>query len=453
MNAELALLLYQDLEIKPFMNHSVIQAMARTKLKLWTSSLDLTRTPKHCILNYDVGEEVAFDGSGSSDPKGNQLVFKWFFGDGHESSEMNPIHVYEESGTYTVTLFVQDNLNQVQQLSKTVYVGHPPVATILSPADGDEFYVGQVLTVEGEAFHLNGTSFEDFELIWEVRKHHDDHYHPFLDPVNGNNIKLPPGPHPEDFHAATNSYLEVILYAKDTESGLTGKTSRLVQPILVSVGIDSFPPVLIVRVDDEPVTAYQTIVSWQEHELELVAEDQPPYMFVAWSDGWINPIHSIPLNASELSITAVFCSENEGTCADNLEWCTGICSEKICIAENVVATSPPDQNGSFDENRYPNAVAMTFFVVIGIGVIAIGAIFLRRRILLNSQQTLKVQTESTSAEGPHEQPLKSKDEESPGGFFHNSDDVSDILSNDDSKPAYGTVVTHDTTPSTNDQLL
>ncbi|KAG7354350.1 microbial collagenase precursor [Nitzschia inconspicua] len=200
--------------------------------------------------NYDVGEEVAFDGSGSSDPEGNQLVFKWFFGDGHESSEMNPIHVYEETGTYTVTLFVQDNLNQVQQLSKTVYVGDPPVATILSPAEGDEFYVGQVLTLEGEAFHLNGTSFEDLELIWE------DHYHPFLDPVNGNNIKLPLGPHPEDFHAATNSYLEVILYAKDTESGLAGKTSRLVQPMLVSVGIDSFPPGLMVRVDDKPVTAY-----------------------------------------------------------------------------------------------------------------------------------------------------------------------------------------------------
>jgi PKD repeat protein len=122
---------------------------------------------------YDVGEAVAFDGSGSSDPEGNPLVFKWFFGDGNESNEISPTHVYENTGEYTVTLFVEDSLKQVQQLSKTVSVGDPPVVTILSPAEGDQFYVGQVLTVKGEAFHLNGTAFADSELVWEVRKHHD----------------------------------------------------------------------------------------------------------------------------------------------------------------------------------------------------------------------------------------------------------------------------------------
>jgi PKD repeat protein len=123
--------------------------------------------------NYDVGEEVSFDGSGSTDPEGETLVFKWFFGDGNESNEISPTHVYDEPGEYTVSLFVQDNLNQVQQLSKTISVGDPPKATIISPAEGDQFYVGQILTVVGEAFHANGTAFEDTELVWEVRKHHD----------------------------------------------------------------------------------------------------------------------------------------------------------------------------------------------------------------------------------------------------------------------------------------
>lgn len=122
---------------------------------------------------YDVGDEVSFDGSGSSDPEGNPLTFKWFFGDGSQSSEISPTHVYEEPGEYKVTLFVEDSMGQIQQLSKAVAVGDPPVATIISPSEGDEFYVGQVLTVVGEAFHLNGTKFEDSELVWEVRKHHD----------------------------------------------------------------------------------------------------------------------------------------------------------------------------------------------------------------------------------------------------------------------------------------
>lgn len=127
--------------------------------------------------NYDVGDEVSFDGSKSTDPEGNTLSFKWFFGDGNESSEMSPTHVYGAQGEYTVTLFVEDDFNQVQQMSKTVAVGDPPIATIISPAEGDQFSVGQVLTVVGEAVHANGTAFNESQLVWEVRKHHDVSIH------------------------------------------------------------------------------------------------------------------------------------------------------------------------------------------------------------------------------------------------------------------------------------
>ena len=34
---------------------------------------------------------------------------KWNFGDGSTSSEQNPMHTYEESGPYTVTLTVTDS--------------------------------------------------------------------------------------------------------------------------------------------------------------------------------------------------------------------------------------------------------------------------------------------------------------------------------------------------------
>ncbi len=55
------------------------------------------------------GSDVQFDGSASSDPDGSIVSYLWEFGDGGESSEMNPVHSYAASGTYNVTLTVYDD--------------------------------------------------------------------------------------------------------------------------------------------------------------------------------------------------------------------------------------------------------------------------------------------------------------------------------------------------------
>lgn len=266
-----------------------------------------------------------------------------------------------------------------------------------------------------------------------------------MDPINGNNIDLSPAPKPEDFYASTNSYLEVILYAKDEETGLTGKAVRLVQPSLVTVGIDSFPPGLIVRVDDEPVTAYQTIVSWKEQDLELIAEDQPPYIFVSWSDGSTDPNHSIRLNYSEPAVTAVFCSE--GPCTEDLECCSGICFQDTCVDEESPETEPsssgssPSQGNGSDATKDPNANATTtmtvFFVVIGVVVVVGAAACFTRTVCLKSKQ----QPFSTPLEV---HPGKCDDEEAPlaGNPSSNADASINPLS-EESKPDGSTVVTQD----------
>ena len=59
-------------------------------------------------INVQAGEVVQFIGTESTDPDGDPLTYRWIFGDGAVSNEADPSHMYEESGTYTVMLTVDD---------------------------------------------------------------------------------------------------------------------------------------------------------------------------------------------------------------------------------------------------------------------------------------------------------------------------------------------------------
>ncbi len=55
------------------------------------------------------GDVVVLDGGGSRDPEGGVLRYIWDFGDGTSADIVNPTKVYEQSGTYPVTLTVEDD--------------------------------------------------------------------------------------------------------------------------------------------------------------------------------------------------------------------------------------------------------------------------------------------------------------------------------------------------------
>ena len=61
------------------------------------------------------GLEVSFDGSESYDPKagGGLKILTWDFGDGEKSTEISPKHIYNKEGTFTPTLVLVDNENNV----------------------------------------------------------------------------------------------------------------------------------------------------------------------------------------------------------------------------------------------------------------------------------------------------------------------------------------------------
>lgn len=288
---------------------------------------------------YQVGETVQFDGSGAVDPDGDEITYEWFFGDDgvETSNEMSPIHVYDSPGQYKVTLIVTDTAGQAQQKSTTIVVGTIPTANILLPEEGQQFSVGQVLRLQGEAFHANGTAFAPSQLLWEVRKHHADHWHPFLDPFDGNDFDLYPAPEPEDFFASTNSYLEIILYAID-ENGLTGEVNRLVQPMMVPVGIDSSPSAMKVVVDSETITAFEQVWSWKDQEITLEVEDQPPFIFQRWSDGDTSLSKNVVLNMTSPIFVAHFCVSDGGSCLEEEhECCQGVCNPNGICGEGFEA--------------------------------------------------------------------------------------------------------------------
>jgi PKD repeat protein len=283
---------------------------------------------------YDVGETVQFNGSHTNDTEGDALTFQWFFGDGETSDEVSPSHTYSEPGQYQVTLIVVDALDQEQEKSKTVLVGTPLTAIILSPALDVQFSVGQVLRLEGQAFYSNGTEVSESLLEWEVQKHHDKHFHPFLDSTMGNDIELYPAPDPEDLYASLNSYLQIFLRVTD-ENGLITEVDRVVQPMLVTVQVDSNPSGLTVIVDEEPLVTSQQVWSWQEHILYLNAEDQLPHVFLSWSDGVKDRERLVTLNQSDASFLANFCVTENGACSTgSSDCCSGSCCAGTCLATN-----------------------------------------------------------------------------------------------------------------------
>lgn len=63
-------------------------------------------------------EAIQFDGSNSSDIEEDPLTYYWDFGDGSSGSGMKPNHAYQDEGTYSVSLTVNDG-DLLSQLSKT----------------------------------------------------------------------------------------------------------------------------------------------------------------------------------------------------------------------------------------------------------------------------------------------------------------------------------------------
>ncbi|MCF2858399.1 cellulose binding domain-containing protein [Pseudoalteromonas sp. SMS1] len=76
---------------------------------------------------------INFKGDESSDLDGDALTFNWDFGNGQTSSEPNPTYVYEEEGTFTVMLTVNDGVISRVSDPVTIQVSKPEAPPISAP--------------------------------------------------------------------------------------------------------------------------------------------------------------------------------------------------------------------------------------------------------------------------------------------------------------------------------
>lgn len=126
---------------------------------------------------------VSFDGSGSYDPRGENLEYEWDFGDGSKSTSVNPSHVFVNaagSKAFEVSLKVTDEVGQIAVHKVTVSVNNtPPVVDIAGAKDGDFYTISgrNYIPLKGLAVD-NEESNESLIFTWEQFLHHNFHFHP-----------------------------------------------------------------------------------------------------------------------------------------------------------------------------------------------------------------------------------------------------------------------------------
>lgn len=110
-----------------------------------TPTADITASS----TSVQTGEEVTFDGTGSSAYGNNVIIsYAWGFGDGDTDTGAEVTHVYQASGTFPVTLTVTDDDEQTDTASLDVIVTLPS------------------LEVSGMTRTDNGSSDDSISLQW-----------------------------------------------------------------------------------------------------------------------------------------------------------------------------------------------------------------------------------------------------------------------------------------------
>lgn len=126
---------------------------------------------------------VTFDGSGSYDPRGENLEFEWDFGDGSKSSLTSPSHEFtytDGSKAFDVSLKVTDEIGQIAIESMVVSVNNtPPTADISGAKDGDFYSISgrNFIPLTAKSFDAEEAN-ENLTYTWEQFLHHNFHFHP-----------------------------------------------------------------------------------------------------------------------------------------------------------------------------------------------------------------------------------------------------------------------------------
>lgn len=260
---------------------------------------------------------VNFDASSSSDPDGDPLSYSWNFGDGTPAeSGVSVVHTYQTTGPYTATLTVQDGRGGTGTATRAISVGTPPVATIVTPSDGEFYNAGNMIAYSGSATDAEDGTLPASAFSWTIVFHHDTHTHPFLGPITG--VTSGSFQIPQTGETAANVWYRIHLKATDSH-GLTHEVTRDIHPNVVTLTLNSNIAGATLTLDSQPATApitTQSVVGLFRSigALSPQSISGTQYEFVSWSDGG-SATHTITTPPTSTTYTATFAEDAPVTSA------------------------------------------------------------------------------------------------------------------------------------------
>jgi glucose/arabinose dehydrogenase len=246
---------------------------------------------------------VAFDGSGSTDPTGDPITHAWDLdGDGlyDDSTAVQPTYTYTQSGSYTARLRVTDS-GGASSISDPIVItvgNTPPTASIISPAAGTTWKVGDVITFSGSGTDTQDGTLPASALSWSLILQHcpsNCHSHPLqtFDGVAGGSFTTPDHEYP--------SYLELRLTATDS-GGLTDTKTIRLDPKTVSLTLSSSPGgfALTLNGTQLPAPFTRTVIQGSTNTISAPSPQtkaKKPWQFNSWSDSGAQT-HPVTVNSS-----------------------------------------------------------------------------------------------------------------------------------------------------------
>ena len=251
---------------------------------------------------------VNFSASGSSDPDLDSLTYSWNFGDGTPAATGATVnHIYSQPGPYTATLTVSDGFGGTGTASTQISVGTRPQPTITLPAVDARYSAGGTISYAGTATDAEDGALDASRFSWTITFHHDDHFHPFLGPINGateGSFDIP-----QIGETSANVFYRIALTVTDS-TGLTNTITRDVAPNTVTISLEANIPGLMLTLDGQPSVAPINTLGVVGVFRNLGAPSPQnvngrEYEFVSWSDGGAQT-HAIPTPAASGVYTATF---------------------------------------------------------------------------------------------------------------------------------------------------
>ena len=256
---------------------------------------------------------VDFDGSTSTDPGSLALTYAWDLdGDGalDDSTAAAPSWEYTQPGSVTVKLTVTNTSGAsgttTQVINVTAAANQPPVPTILTPATGTTWAVGDSISFSGSATDPEDGNLAASRLSWRVVMHHcpsNCHTH---------DIEERPGVASGTFVAPDHSYpshLELVLTATDS-AGSSASTSLQLDPKSVTLTFQSAPTGLQLVVGGTAGTApfNRTVIQGSTNTVSATSPQVvggTTYTFASWSDGGA-ATHVVTAGTADATLTATF---------------------------------------------------------------------------------------------------------------------------------------------------